>query len=182
MRTKLLAFISALFLVSIVNSPAPAFLKIGDIKGEAVDPDHREEIDILSWSWGESRAGLSHAGSGAGAGKVSMNDFHFTLKVNKATPKLMLACATGQHIPEAILTCRRAGSGAGNEPFTYLEVKFEDLLVSSYQTGGSSGDVVPTDQISFNFTKITFKYTVEATGEVVEAEFIRPPEDPTGAN
>jgi type VI secretion system secreted protein Hcp len=183
MRTKLSFFISALFLLFIVSSPAAGYLKIGDIKGEATDPNHLEEIDILSWSWGESRAGLTHSGGGGGgAGKVSMQDFHFTMKVNKATPKLMLACATGTHIAEATLTCRRPAADPGSEPFAYLVITFEDLLISSYQTGGSAGDVVPTDQISLNFTKISFKYTVQATGEIIEAEFVRPPDDPTGAD
>src|SRR3712207_8560183 len=35
---------------------------------------------------------------GGGAGKVTMQDFHFTMKMNKASPKLMLACAQGDHI------------------------------------------------------------------------------------
>ena len=83
-----------------------------------------------------------------------MQDFHFTMKVNKASPKLFLACATGQHIKEALLICRKAGK----EQQEYLKIKFADLLVSSYQTGGSAGDVVPVDQISLNFAKIEFSY------------------------
>ena len=67
----------------------------------------------------------------------------------------MLACATGEHIKQALLSCRKAGG----KQEVYLTVKFTDLLVSSYQTGGSgSGDVVPLDQISMNFSKIEFEY------------------------
>jgi type VI secretion system secreted protein Hcp len=34
-----------------------------------------------------------------------------------------------------------------------------DLLVSSYQTGGSGhSDIVPTDQCSLNFSKIEWEY------------------------
>ena len=118
------------------------FLKIADIEGESTDDAHGGEIDVLSWSWGETNSGTHAGGGGGGAGKVQMQDFHFTMKVNKATPKLFLACATGQHIPEATLTCRKAGT----EQQEYLKIKFKDLLISSYQTGGSAGDVVPTDQ------------------------------------
>jgi type VI secretion system secreted protein Hcp len=66
----------------------------------------------------------------------------------------MLACATGDHIASATLVCRKAGGGQQE----YLTIKFTDLLISSYQTGGSAGDVVPVDQISFNYTKIEFEY------------------------
>ena len=94
-------------------------------------------------------------GGGGGAGKVSMQDFHFTMKVSKATPKLMLACASGQHIKDAVLTVRKAG----REQQEYLTIKMSDVLVSSYQIAGAGGgDSVPTDQISLNFAKIEFEF------------------------
>jgi type VI secretion system secreted protein Hcp len=133
------------------------FLKLDGIDGESTDDKHKNEIDVLSWSWGETQSGSHSGGGGGGAGKVSMNDFHFVQKVNKATPKLMLACATGQHIKEAKLTCRKAGG----DQQEYMTVKFSDLLVSSYQTGGSQGDVVPIDQISLTFSKIEFEYKAQ---------------------
>ena len=83
-----------------------------------------------------------------------MQDFNFVMKVNKASPKLMLACADGSHIKKATLTCRKAGK----QQQEYLVVNFEDLLVSSFQTGGSAGDVIPVDQISLNFAKISYAY------------------------
>ncbi|NNF00948.1 MAG: type VI secretion system tube protein Hcp [Pyrinomonadaceae bacterium] len=133
------------------------FLKIEGVEGESSDDKHKKEIDVLSWSWGETNAGSQHFGGGGGAGKVSMQDFNFVTKFNKASPKLMLACATGEHIPSAVLTCRKAG-GKQEEFFI---IKFTDLLISSYQTGGSDGDLVPMDQISFNYTKIEFDYKMQ---------------------
>lgn len=130
------------------------FLKIEGVDGESTDNKHKNEIDVLSWSWGETNAGTHVGGGGGGAGKVSMQDFHFVMHVNKSSPKLMLACASGEHIPKAVLTCRRAGK----EQQEYLQITFTDLLVSSYQTGGSAGDVVPVDQISLNFAKIEHSY------------------------
>jgi len=131
------------------------FLKLDGIEGESPDAKHKAEIQLESWSWGESNSGTHSAGSGGGAGKVAMQDFHFVMKANKASPKLMLACATGEHIPKGVLTCRKAGK----EQQEFLKVTMSDLLVSSYQTGGSGhGDVVPTDQISINFSKIEWEY------------------------
>ena len=130
------------------------FLKIDGIQGESTDKGHKSEIDLLAWSWGETNSGASAYGGGGGAGKVSMQDFSFAMKINKASPKLFLSCATGKHIKEALLTCRKAG-GKQEE---YLKVKFTDLLVSSYQTGGSGGDIVPTENITFNFSKIEVSY------------------------
>src|SRR5450759_953032 len=126
------------------------FLKLDGIPGESQDHKHKDEIDILSWSWGESQSGTMSSGGGGGAGKVNMQDFHFVMKVNKSTPKLILACASGDHIKKAILTCRKAGKD--QQPF--LTYTFTDVLVSSYQTGGSSsGDEIPMEQVSLNYSK-----------------------------
>lgn len=130
------------------------YLKIDGIEGEAADSKHKNEIDIESWSWGATQSGSHAYGGGGGAGKVAMQDFHFTMRVNKSSPKLLLACASGQHIKSAFLTCRKAGK----EQQEYMKVKFTDLLISSFQTGGSGGDVVPVDQISLNFAKIEYEY------------------------
>ena len=132
------------------------FLKFDGIKGESSDAKHKDEIDVESWSWGESNVGGGASrGGGAGAGKVSMQDFHFVMRLNRASPDLMKACATGQHIKLATLTARKAGKGQQE----YLTFKFHDVLVSSFQTGGSEhADVVPMDQVSLNFAKIEVDY------------------------
>src|SRR5204862_12063 len=103
------------------------FLKIDGIPGESQDDKHKDEIDLESWSWGETNSGTSSGGGGGGAGKVSMQDFSFGMRVNKASPKLFLACATGQPVAEATLTCRKAGKGQQE----YLKIKFSDLLISN---------------------------------------------------
>ena len=131
------------------------FLKIEGIEGESQDHKHKGTIDIESWSWGASQAGTHGGGGGGGAGKVAMQDFHFVMKISKASPKLMLACATGEHIKKATLVCRKAGS----EQQEYMKVDMTDLLVSSYQTGGSGASShVPVDQVSINFAKIEIEY------------------------
>lgn len=132
-----------------------AFLKIDGIEGESPDDKHKGEIELLSHSFRAIQTGTMGSGGGGGAGKVDMHDFDFVMKVNKASPKLLLACASGDHIKSAIFTCRKAGK----EQQEFLKYTFSDVLVSSFQTGGSSGgDVIPTEQISLNFGKIEMEY------------------------
>jgi type VI secretion system secreted protein Hcp len=83
-----------------------------------------------------------------------MQDFHFTMQLNRASPALMRACATGQHIKTATLSARKAGKGQQE----YLTFKFRDVLVSSFQTAGTEETPVPTDSVSFNFAKIEVEY------------------------
>lgn len=133
------------------------FLKIDGIPGESADDKHKNEIDLMSWSWGESQAGTMARGGGGGAGKVDMQDFSFSMQVNKSTPKLILACASGEHIKKAVLTCRKAGKTQQE----FLVYTFSDLLVSSYQTGGSSGDVIPTESVTLNYSKMEIEYKAQ---------------------
>jgi len=131
------------------------FIKFDGIKGESTDAKHKDEIDVESWSWGETHVVGPGGGGGGGGGKVSMQDFHFVMRLNTASIGLMKACATGQHIKGATLSARKAGK----EQQEYLVLKFDDVLISSYQTGASEGgDIVPTDQVSFNFAKIDVEY------------------------
>ena len=131
------------------------FLKIDGIEGESKDDKHTGAIDIESWSWGEAQTGTHVHGGGGGAGKVAMQDFHFVMKVNKASPKLMLDCARGQHIHKATLFTRKAGK----QQQEFLKITLTDVLVSSFQTGGSGhAHIIPTDQIALNYAKIEFEY------------------------
>lgn len=130
------------------------FLKIEGIKGESQDKSHQNEIDIQSYSWGVSQSGTLAFGGGGGAGKAQFQDLHFTSKVSKASPLLFLGCATGEHIKDATLSVRKAGA----QQQDFLIIKLNDVLVSSYQTSGSSGGDIPTEQISLNYSKIEYFY------------------------
>jgi type VI secretion system secreted protein Hcp len=133
------------------------FIKFDGIKGESADVKHKDEIDVESWSWGETNAGGTGSGGGGGAGKVAMQDFHFVMRLNRASPALMKACATGQHIKTATLSARKAGKGQQE----YLTFKFRDVLISSFQTTGTEEAAVPTDSVSFNFAKLEVEYKPE---------------------
>jgi type VI secretion system secreted protein Hcp len=129
------------------------FLKVDGNDGESTSDRHKNEIEIASFSWGATQSGSGATGGGGGAGKVSFQDLHFTMKTNKASPKLMLACATGEHIKQVVLI----GEVSGKKGQKFLEIKIEDVLISSFQQGGSSGEH-PTESVSMNFAKITFTY------------------------
>jgi len=138
------------------------FMKIDGIPGESTDDKHRGEIDIESWSWGASQSGTSTGGGGGGAGKVSFKDLTFVHKIDKASPKLFLATAKGEHIRDAELTVRKAG----DKPLEYYKIKMSDVLISSIDQGSSS-DSIPTEEISLNFAKVEIEYVPQdpATGE-----------------
>jgi len=128
------------------------FLKLDSIDGESLDRDRKDWIEVLSFSWGASNSGTGSVGGGAGAGKVSLQDFHFTANFSKASPALFLSCATGKHLKDATLIGRNAQTGN----VEFIKIRLSDVLISSYQTGGSGDGGLPTDQFSLNFAKIEY--------------------------
>jgi len=130
------------------------FLKIDGVSGESADSKHKGEIELESFSWGETNTVSGPGGGGGGSGKVQVQDLLVTMYVSKASPKLMLACATGKHHKEAVLTARRAGKSQQE----FLVFKFEDVIVTSYQTGGSAQSDVLLDQASLGFSTIRMDY------------------------
>jgi type VI secretion system secreted protein Hcp len=130
------------------------FLKLEGIEGESHDSKHKNEIELLSWSFGATQSGTMHTAGGGGAGKVAMQDLTVSKLVDKASPKLLLACANGEHITKATLVARKAGK----EQQEYYKITLTDVLVSGYNTSGHSQSGLPLDQISLNFGKIECEY------------------------
>jgi type VI secretion system secreted protein Hcp len=133
-----------------------AFIKIDGIEGESPDSKHGKEIQLLSFSFGADQPASSSTGGGGGVGKVNMHDLSILHHVDKASPKLLVACATGQHISSAVLTSRKAGGDQQD----YMIVTLSDVVISSVQAAGQTGgaDGAPTEQVSLNFSKINFEY------------------------
>jgi type VI secretion system secreted protein Hcp len=142
---------------------ADIFAKIGDIKGESLDDKHKDQIEILSWSWGVTNAGATSGGSGSGAGKPHFSDFSFTHKIDKASPVLLKACATGVHIKDATITHRKAGKGQQD----FLIFKMNDVIITSVtQSDNESG--LP-ENVSLTFSKIDLEYKPQKPGGSLDA-------------
>jgi type VI secretion system secreted protein Hcp len=139
------------------------FIKIGALKGEARDSVHKEEIDVLAWSWGISNSGSAHVGGGAGAGKCNVQDLSITKYIDKTSPDLMLACCNGKHFDKATLTVRKAGE----TPLEYIIINVEDLIITSVSTGGSGGEDRLTENVTLNFARVKLMYKEQTpTGAV----------------
>jgi type VI secretion system secreted protein Hcp len=131
------------------------FLKVAGIKGESSDDQHREEIDVASFSWGLSRRRATSTGGGAGASKADFQDLHVVTNVSQASPQLFLASAAGRHIETAILTCRKVSGGTQQD---FLKYTLTDVLVASYHTDGQAEDSAPVDEVSFTYAQIKVEY------------------------
>jgi type VI secretion system secreted protein Hcp len=134
------------------------FFRIGDIKGESHDSRHKDEIAVISWAWGLANPVAASAGVGETTGRASFNDITFTHLIDRASPRLMLACASGEHIPEAKLTVRRPGT---TTPEEFLRLKLHEVVVTGVHGSGTEAAGGLVEQVSLGFARVDFEYRRE---------------------
>lgn len=140
-------------------APLPAsattdyFLTFAGISGSSTDAKHKGAIDALSFSWGLSVA-YSNTGGGGGAGKATFSDFAWSQAVDVSLPTLMVYAGQGKHIDNAILDLVYVGA----KPFSYLTMTFSDVVLTSLNIAGSSGNA-PGGTGSFTYAKVEMKVT-----------------------
>jgi type VI secretion system secreted protein Hcp len=144
-------------------SNADFLLKLDGIEGECEDLKHKGELQISSYSRGSSNP--RDAATGEAEGKSIWDDAHFTMRVDKALTKLLLACGHNQIISKVILTCRKVGGkdSSGKSPGQeYLIITFNDAMISSCRLHGSSdADPTPILDFSMSYARITEDYCAQ---------------------
>jgi type VI secretion system secreted protein Hcp len=131
------------------------FLTLDGIQGESEDEKHKNDIQILSWSWGGSQTSSVAGTGGSGAGKVSLSDFSVMTYFDKSTPKVFKSICAGTHVKTGTMNAIKSGSDG--KP--YLKVDFKELFVTSLQISGSSE--VPSVSISFSYNEIKIDYSTQ---------------------
>lgn len=139
--------------------PSDIFAKLGDIKGESLDAKHKDEIEVLSFSWGVANTvAPGGGGGGGGAGKATFHDLSFVHRIDRASPLLMKACATGTHIKEATLTNRKAGK----TQHEYLIVKMNDIIITGVAPSGVAGQPdTGSEMVTLTFAKVDLEYKTQ---------------------
>ncbi len=132
-----------------------AFLKIEGIAGESTDNKHKDRIEISSFNWGafQPASGTASSAGGATVERANFKDFEVVKTMDKASPKLAIACADGTHIKEITIELCRAGS----DKVKYMEYKLSNCIISSViAKGGDEGE--PSERVKFNYGKIHWTY------------------------
>jgi len=129
--------------------PAPTVamtMKVDGMNGNNPTP-------IKAFSIGATNTSDLSSGGGGGAGKVDFQNLNVSKLLDGMSVPLLSAAATGKHIKDVTIDVFEAG---GSTPFaTYV---FQDALVTSDLLGSSQNAL--SEQVSFNFAKITSDITV----------------------
>jgi type VI secretion system secreted protein Hcp len=160
MRCTLAASVSAVAMT--LSLPAVSavdmFLKIDGVPGESRDERHKDEIDVLAWSWGMSQVPGGASGMATARGRACLDELSLTKYQDKATTKLMGAVVNGTIYKKVKLTARKAGE----TPLEFMVIEMENVMVSSVSTGGSGGEDRLTENVSLRFGNVTATYTPQS--------------------
>ena len=145
----------------------PAFMKLGDIKGEATAAGHQE------WILVDSLSAPVHRSIPRGAkdqqrtkGETVLGDVVVVRQMDKSSPKLMEACANGTFFDEVQI---HLATTVKNRQEPYLKYKLHNVIVTSYSFHGlASDELPPTEEVTFNYTKANWIYVIvdPQTGDV----------------
>ena len=137
------------------------FLELKGVKGETRDDKFKGKggVDILAWSFGVTNSGSAHVGGGIGSGKANFQDISITKYIDLSSAALMESVSVGTHFDEARITVRKAGGK--NAQLDYYTIELKEVMVTSYQTGGSGGEDRLTESLTLTFAKVNVKYQAQ---------------------
>ncbi|MBB3228134.1 type VI secretion system secreted protein Hcp [Luteibacter sp. Sphag1AF] len=127
------------------------------IEGASNHAGHKDQVPIIAWAWGACNSGNLHTGAGyASGGKANVQDITITKFVDSCSNALLNAVCTGARVDSATLYITNA-TGEQTD-FVTIELT-EGVMITSFSTGGSSGDERLTENITLHFGK--FKYSFQ---------------------
>jgi type VI secretion system secreted protein Hcp len=136
--------------------------------GESTDEKHKGEVDVLSVHWGVAQAGSMAVAGGGGVGRASFSDLSFVHEVDKASPNLWTACATGQHYPDATLSIAKPTGKGGQQD--YIIIKMTKVYVTGVSFNGANGDgQKPTETVSLQCASVDMEYKPQKDDGSLEA-------------
>lgn len=179
LRHKLFGVLAAFTVAASFQIQSAAFMKLGDIKGEATDNAHKEWIDVLSVSSSVNRPMDSSTGR---LGPATPGPLTCRKRIDKSSPLLARALVTNEVIPLVEIELTRAYGSSGSRE-VYYRYELKNVQITSYNVSGAgSAEDVPTEDFSLNYEEIKWTYTerdndsgsekgkVEASWKVEEGE------------
>ena len=132
------------------------FLKLDGIEGESEKKGAEQQIEIFSFSNGASNPSSVAFGTGSGAGKVDISSISLQKQLDKASPKLFLACCKGTHIAKGTMIVRE--STGGDNPQTYFQYDMTEVFIDSISWGGAAGGGKPSESVSLSCKSLQVTY------------------------
>lgn len=138
------------------------YVKFGkpDIKGESRDAEHKDWVEVSTWTH-EIRQPKSASASSSGghtAERVEHDDMVFVKDMDSVSPLLYQHASAGTTFDEVTIEFMRA---SGDKRVKYLEVKLKNVLISKVAPK-VEGEGIPTESFSLKYAAVSWNYTVQS--------------------
>jgi type VI secretion system secreted protein Hcp len=133
------------------------FLKVAGVTGEAVDADHKGEIEVVSWSWGGRASGTT---VGRATGRAAWSELTVIKRVDAATPTLMHYLHTNRVVPTVLLTVRKAGT----TPLEYFRIELGRVRILALTTASAQAELTEHLELGFQSAEVTYTPQQSGTG------------------
>jgi type VI secretion system secreted protein Hcp len=131
------------------------FLKFGSVLGDVEDAGHLNWIDVTAVNWNLTRPVSNPAGSTSGRvlSSPQVSELTITKDEDVATIPLIQAAFEGSPVAAQIDFCT---TGSGQQQ-VYYSIAMKSALITGF--GQAASDGRPLENLTFNFTQISFTGT-----------------------
>ncbi len=128
------------------------FLRVGDLKGESVDKDHKDWSDATRYAHAVRVPAVSGApGGGSQSGRPQHDDLAVVKVTDRTSDALYAKAVAGEIIPRVDLdVCRVAGGGRQE---CFLRIELREAVITSFSQGS---DLL--DRLAFAYREIEWTY------------------------
>lgn len=144
-------------LITLPTSPGAAFIKLGDIKGEATDSEHKDWINLLAVDLDIQRPASTGEGQHRDLGPIELSDIRVLVPLDRSAAELAQAALSGETIPTVTIDLTAT---YGNEEQTYLTYKLKDVIVTSYGIKGRNNQNEGAVAVTLGYTEVEWTYIV----------------------
>ncbi len=133
------------------------YLKIASIKGNCTEDGYKEQILIDSFSHGLSNPLTAAIGNtDRTSDGPHFTNMSFSKVMDSSSPGLWQACAGNRKLGEATVSVTRIEQDKQMNTIVYV---LGDAMIEDINTAGSSGNDLPQESFTINFTSITSQFT-----------------------
>jgi type VI secretion system secreted protein Hcp len=127
------------------------FLQLSTISGASTYDGFEGQIPLITWAWGVDSTASPVSGGGGGAGRATPRDVALLADTDIQSPLLLATTNTGRRLATALLSCVRPGE----QPYTFMTLRFDEVVVTSYAVTPDPTYGIPTDLFHLRFARVT---------------------------
>ena len=164
MLMRVVSLFSLLLLCVATQAASEIFMKVDGIPGDSTDDKHKNEIVLANYAYSFFQTGATSTGGGGGVGRLTVTPFTVTKFIDSSSPRLALACASGQHFRQVDIVVREVS----RDQVEFIKFKLEDVTITSFNASFNkeySANTAPIEQVQLTFAVIEMSFIpVKADG------------------